>query len=355
MFEGLKDFGLYRKAYKQDALVRNCINMIAYFTTHRDYKLSYSLLKKGSESRKNEYDEWLKILAQSLVDANLLQALNTGVINMKVFGVAVFYFIYKKSGVIIDFIPLEPEMIQIKQKKTWDLDYLDYNSPVSGLQTIKPTDILFLINTPITRDYQGLSEVAPLIEVVETRRALYIDLRESAKRTWAPLVYAEVDTSGVPINKEDAVLKRFSEQLKPGTSQVFNLPVKFNVVDLKPNVESIVRGLEKADEEILGAFGIPKALASREKTLTRATLDVSLRALYESQVEGIQQYLKREVDKQVLSKYAQQWGLEEEIVFHLDWNPITSTGFSEMATAVSKLVDSQVMTISDAKKMLGLE
>jgi hypothetical protein len=70
------------------------------------------------------------------------------------------------------------------------------------------------------------------------------------------------------------------------------------VVDLKPDLNAIIKAIEKVDEEIIGNWGIPKMLLGREKTTMRASLEAALTALYEGPIGFEQLYFRRALEKQ---------------------------------------------------------
>ena len=76
-------------------------------------------------------------------------------------------------------------------------------------------------------------------------------------------------------------LDNLKTDLRPGAVVVTNRAVIPHVVQYNPDLNSLIRAMERQDEEIIGNYGIPKALLSRERTMARATLEFSLRAFYD--------------------------------------------------------------------------
>ncbi len=52
-------------------------------------------------------------------------------------------------------------------------------------------------------------------------------------------------------------------------------------------------------DDIVVHNSVPKALLAKEKSMNRATLEFSIRALFDGPIKGIQRYVKREIEKQL--------------------------------------------------------
>jgi len=114
-------------------------------------------------------------------------------------------------------------------------------------------------------------------------------------------------------------IKAFIEKIKPGKTIVHNQKVVPNIINMAPDISSLNASIEGADQEIIGNWGIPKALLSREKSVSQATLEFAIRSMYESSVASTQQYLKYEIEKQIYDDIAENLGYEDCHPEHI-WN-----------------------------------
>jgi len=134
---------------------------------------------------------------------------------------------------------------------------------------------------------------------------------------------------------------------------VTNLNVDGKVYDMKPDLNGLVRAEEKVDEEIMGNWQMPKALLSREKTMTKATLEFSLHALYAGPVAGVQRFYKRELERQWYDVIVTKMGHDPNVykVKH-EWNPMVLADAS-LIRALSDAVKNEVMTKEEMYSILG--
>lgn len=337
--------------YKRVPLVRQCINMIAHFTTRRGFDTHVEALT----NKKDEQD--MKLIKRH-VDTinrrvNLDLALYIATIKREIWGRAGYEIVRDENKNIVMLLPLASTTLKPHiDKTTMQIDYYKYTDE-QGDKQLDPQDVQYFVRDPLSYDKLGISAIEPLQTTVKLKANLEKDLLEAAKRLWAPIGLFQVDTSHVmgPDEKEKE-LRKFSDKLKPGQSVIYNKAVEGKVVDLKPDLTALVRAIEKADEEIIGNWGIPKALVSREKTLSKATLEFALRALYDSTIEGMQRHLKREIETQLYKYIIDDLNFTELYRIRHVWKP-TSFHDPELVRAMAYAVAKGAMTRREMFTILG--
>ena len=105
----------------------------------------------------------------------------------------------------------------------------------------------------------------------------------------------------------------------------------------------------------MGTWGIPKALLSREKTLTKATLQYSLKALYEGPVASVQRVFRDALENQWYPEVLRSLGYDpkETWIKHV-WNPVGEVD-SELLKALVKGVKDEVIPKQKLFEVMGWE
>jgi hypothetical protein len=324
------------EAYRRVGLVRKCINTTAYFSTRRGFKTACD-----NAQAKKEVDEINK-------KVSLGQMIYTSIIKREIYGRA-SWEILKINGVPSRLVPLRSDMIRpYIDPSTLELLYYTYAG-----RKLQKDECLFFPNDPLETDYRGESSVTPIMDSIKLKVNLERDLLEAAKRTWGPIGVFQMDTSDIadPVKKVTRMTE-FANSLKPGESVVMNRKIEGKIYDLKPDLGALVRSIEKADEEIMGNWGIPKAILAREKTVTKATLEISLKALYEGSIEGQQTYFKIALEQQWYPMLMKSLGYSEDVEIEHIWNPVAIQE-PDLIRAMLELVKEKMMTIAEAYALLG--
>jgi len=335
------------KEYKRTSLVRQCINLLAFYATRRGFK-TVILPLVGEE------EDYIRI--KNKIDrinekVNLDSAMKIAIIKMKVCGCAAFEIVRDTAGEIVRLLPLRSQDLELLIDENWNLTGYKY-SYGAKVVNYKPEDVLYFANNALEADLVGLSDVEPIMTAIETRRALEYDLRACARQYWAPIQLFSMDTRGIRPDQVKKALKDFADSLKPGRSIVHNQSVESKTISLHPNIGDIVLAMSRTDEEIIGNFNIPKALVARERTMNRATLEYSLRALYEGPIEGLQMDLKREIERQFYDRIVASEGLEGKVKIAHVWNPLTYEDFRDLAMVVANLYSKGVIDKDKAFEIL---
>jgi len=328
----------YWTIYQKISIVQQCINYVAGFAIRKGY-----IIVSDSESARDE-------ILQFNSDVNIDEFIHTNIIKRDVYGRAAWQ-IKKSRTSPWELIELQHRLIKpFVNQVTFVTEYYTYQYAKGGKI---PTDQVFYWPRYPRPQYKvGMSAIEPVIGAVNTKRNLERDILEASKRMWAPMAIFQVDTSAY-LTEEDkkSALTNFQSQLQPGRSIVVNQSIEGKPIDLHVDMNGLIRALEKSDEEISGNWGMPKALLSREKTLNRATLDTSLKALYEGPVATVQKQIKREIEKQLYIPYLKQRGYKD-VKVELVWNP-AATDEPEFVKAILKGIADGVLTKEEGFNLLG--
>jgi len=338
----------YLKVYQEEALVRSCIDTLAYFATSKGYFVTLEPLQENV--RISDHENVRHEIERMCYDVNLENTLNIGTRKMSIYGIAPFAIVKDDAGSIKRLLPLHADLMKVNLDEHFKLEKYTYDEKTP----YEPDEMLYLINNPLEANYTGFSRIEPILDAVKLKKHLEFDIKEASLRLWAPVGLFQMDTTTLTEEEEQKELKQFTDKLKPGNSVVFNKNVQATVVKMSPNVQMLIAAWEAANEEIIGNFGVPKALLAREKTMNRATLEFSIKAMYESQIEGIQAYLKHEVERQLYAQIIKEHNLEDQIRAIHNWKPYHKAELVSLSGAVVKLVEARIIGPRKAWELLAL-
>lgn len=303
-------------AYKKVSLVAQCINALSFYATRKGFHTTLDHARS---------EEVLKEINELNRRVNLDNVITMAIIKREIFGRAAYEIVRDTRGDITALLPLMSDAIIPEiDEKTQMIKHFNY-SYAKKTGTLAVEDVLYFPRLALHRDRRGRSAVTPIMNVIKLKVTLYRDILESAKRLWAGMAIFGMDTSDLrdPVKIKERLVE-FANQLKPGRSIVHNKAVDGKIVDLKPDLQGLIRAWEMADTEIMGNWQMPKAVFSREKTTTKATLNAALNAMYEGPIEGVQRFFKREIERQWYDRIVRKelkLDPKEYAVKHI-WNPV---------------------------------
>jgi len=349
-YEGMNKW--YRE-YRQDSLTRNCVNLLAFFSTCKGHETVLELtdqvaLSEEAKQKKLEKFTHVKDRVDQLNKAvNLDWILFIVVIKAKIYGKVGFEIQPKfEEGWPQRLIPLLSEKLKPDIEENWEHSGFTYKGQKGFYH---PGEILYFHNLSIEGDLEGLSDVEPIAGSAQTRRRIITeDLPEVAHTLWAPLSIHEVDTSGLSESEARKAIDDHIAQIKPGKSIATNQKIKVTVVDAKVNFTGLVTALEYCDTDIVGNFNVPRFLLSREKQVNRATAQIEYKAFIEGPIADIQRYNKRQIERQwydSITRKVLDLGEDEPLpvrVKHV-WNIVAFHDLYDLAEAISKLWGSHGM------------
>lgn len=337
----------YYAEYRRDALVRRCINILASWTTKEGYQTvlepadpsGMSKEEKEQYLKKPEYVEVKNKIDRINRDCQMDWILKVAVIKFKIFGKTGFEIVLNNDGSPRRLIPLRSEELAPKLNKDWDLEKFEY--PTEDREGFEPGKILYFVNEQMEADMLGLSAIEPVMDSIAARRKIIQeDLPEAAATLWAGIAIAQVDTSGLSDQEADKAVQDVIDHYKPGKIVATNQKTTIQVVDMKVDVEKLLKSLAECNDDIIGNFEVPRFLLNRLAEINRATAFAQLKAFAEGPINDIQRYLKREVERQWyeplvrnILKIAENE--EAPVVVKHEWTPLTTEDIIEWINAVS--------------------
>lgn len=255
----------FRKAYRQDELVQYCITLLAQFSTQKGFETKIQPL---GDQDPQDYTDVKCTIDKMNKDINLDYNLYLGQIKRYIYGFTGFEILTDDNGIPTRLIPLESEKLKPDINENFDWVGFEYTSAESDY---KREELFYLTTEDLDYNGIGMSKIEPVMHPLNVRYDIREDLKQASKRLWAPMGIFQVDTSAMDEDEEEKYLKKFKEQLKPGQSVITNKQIESKVVEMTPDLSAFVNALNKTEEEILGNFGIPKALVSKEKCAPGST------------------------------------------------------------------------------------
>lgn len=350
----------YYREYRRDSLVRSCIDVLAYFATGKGFDVYAEPVNPDEDPEK--YEDLIAYVNEINRRVNLDHILRQAVVKAKIYGKAAFEIVRdEKSGEPLELLPLDSTRIKPEiDEETWQLKSFKYGAHSGFYQ---PEEVLYFANNVLEADREGLSDIEPVMDALETRRIILSEsLKEAARVLWAGIGIHQVDTSGLSDEEAQAALEAHVRQIKPGKHIVTNQKIQVEIADLKPDLEKLIAELEYLDQEIIGNFRVPRFLIGREKQFNRATAYAELEAFVNGPIADIQRWLRREIERQwyePLTRLYLKLKPEEELPVKVKhkWNPISTADYTELAEAVAKLYGQGLGAITRRKayEMLGFD
>jgi len=335
----------YRE-YRRCSLVRRSINILASWTTKKGFQTVLEPIEAGMKDEekktfleKPEYVDLKNEIDRINKAVNLDWIIRVAEIKRKVYGKCGFEIVLDNDEKPRRLIPLKSTELHPKLDEDWELEKFEY--PTQDRAGYAPEQILYFVNEQIEGDMLGLSAIEPVLDSIQTRQKIIReDLKEAASTLWAGVAIAQVDTSGLTDAEADAAVQSVVDTYKPGKILATNLKTKFEVVDIKPDLEKLVKVLADCNDEIIGNFEVPRFLLNRLAEINRATAFAQLKAFAEGPVDDIQRYFKREIERQwydPLTRLILKTGEKEEppvTVKHV-WSPLTTEDIIEWINTVT--------------------
>lgn len=355
-------FSDYEDAYLNDEIVRQSINLLAYFGTQKGFTVKLKSVKDDVNTKNHQdvREKTEKILDKLKLDEKLLMA----EINRKIYGRAAFEIVYDNKGFPDRLIPLPSKKVKPVLNDNWELKGYRYTGqknvelvPDDHEIDYPPKKILYIPNDPLDAHKEGNSAIAPVMKTLETKDKLRDDMKKAAERLWAPVNVFQMNfdeyEEELSDDEKEEEMENFVNMLEAGEQIVTNESIDVTTTKLNPNLEAFVNVLEKLDQEILGNFGIPKALMARGKTTNRATLEYALKAMYEGPIASIQRAQKTELERQLYDRIVENMNRSDKVKVVHEWNPVSLIDFMNMAEPLSTLKESGIVDTPKAWEVMG--
>ena len=289
--------------YRRDALVRDCINALAFYSTNKGFETVLEPTKKMSREEQQrflevpEYVELKERIDEANKRVNLDRMIAIAIVKSKVHGHSGFEKIYANDGDVEELMPLDSTALDPIVDEEQGLTGFNYKYMQKDKDHYKPEDVLFFTNNQLEADWQGLSDIEPIIHSVETRRIIIQQaLKEASYVLWAGIGILNVNTEGMNATDSQNAVNNVSDELAPGKWITTNHKVSGQVYNLEPNLAGLVATLEYCDTDIIGNFRIPRFLLGREKSVNRACYSEDTLTLTEN---GWKHYWEVEIGEKI--------------------------------------------------------
>lgn len=304
-----KHMNNYHDVYEKVSLVRKCINLLSDFSV----AIGFDINSDSEEVEEEIREMWDR--------TNFPEIIKKAIKNREIWGCAAFHIVTDDDGKINNFVPLHPDkLVVIIDPDTMEISGFEYTTVRQGKIELEKEDVFYVTKDSLFSSQKGVSSLESIKTTIKRKWNLEKDMEQAAKRLWAPYNIFQYNTSYMKDEEEQKKeIKRFINKIGPGKTIVHNQNVEPNLVDMTPDLSALNTAIISADEEIIGNWGIPKALVSRERTEDMSTLEFALQAMYEGPIASIQQYFKKEIERQIYKQIADALGIEDTNPVHI-WN-----------------------------------
>ena len=341
----------YRQ-YRTDSLVRGCINALALWATKEGFDtviepIEQNLTPQQEQQVIRKYADLKAYVDAANQRVDLDHVLRAAVIKAKIWG---------KAGFEIEFDPNTKgpsRLVSLPMLSLFDLrPHVDEDWKLQGywwrgqIDFYKPNEILYFVNNALESDYEGLSDIEPILDDLETRGKIrQEDLKEAATTLWAGVAIHSLDVDRLPpgLTQEEvqALIDEHVASLRPGKHIATDNRWSIQVVDLKPDLQKLIEVKKELDAEVIGNFQVPKFILNRTEQVNRATSYSQLEAFVDGPISDIQRWIKRTVESQWYDQLTRAFlkvpdGQELPVRVRHRWREIRTTDFFQLLDAVSK-------------------
>jgi hypothetical protein len=356
--------------FRQDEMVRRCVVINGLFSTmtagfETELEATGSVEKEEKEAIIEKYGYVKEFIDDLNKKVNMDQVLFVSQVKRSIYGKAGWEIIFESDGgPPLWLLSLQSPKLKPDLSDDWSLKGFTYEGKP---EMYALEEILYFTNLQLENDREGLSDVEPIADICFARHNLLReDFPEISRTLWAPFILLQADTSGMSGTQEDAFLDRLIEAARAGKSLAFNRSVEATVVKVDINFGGLVQQLEKFEEAIQRAFGVPRFLLGKPIE-NRATAYAELEAYIQGPIAFIQRFFKRQLEAQwydpwtryILEQNGERVAEDAEppVMVKHRWNKIRGVDVYEMATAVANLYATSMGILADypdlAFEMMG--
>lgn len=354
IFEAYKGMEKHYREYRRDSLVRGCINALAYWATKEGFDTVLEPVGEGLTP-----DQQQQIIADNLPLKQYIDRINLQVRLKHVLRVAIIKAkIYGKAGFEIELnAKQEPgRLISLPLLSLFDLrPDVDEDWVLQGFwwrgqkDFYKPGELLYFTNNSLESDYEGISDIEPILDDLETRAKIRTeDFKEGATTLWAGIAIHSLDVDRLPAGLTDADIQNLIDthiaSLRPGKHVATDNRWTIQVIDLKPDLENLVKVKDSIDQEIIGNFQVPKFIINRTEAVNRATSYSQLEAFVDGPITDVQTWEGETVEEQWYTPLTRAFLKTPEGQYPLvrvrhRWREIRTSDFFALITAVATAYD----------------
>jgi len=321
MWRGLDD---YYREYIRNFLVRGSIDARAFWATKEGFETVIEDVIPGkiSEEKKAELKAYVDTING---DVKLDNRLRLALVKAPIWGKAGFEIEFQKKDAawLSGNAPVRLNSLKSPLLKpevdpdAWKLTSFEYDGKPKFYD---PDEVLFFVRSEIDDDWQGRSDIEPvLVESILDDRIIREDLMEAATTLWAGIAVHQLNLekaakAGITTDEDiDKIMEDYREQLRPGKHVITDDLWDIQVHDLKPDLGQLLAVSDKLERRILGSFKVPRFLLNIEAELNRATAEKELEGFVEGPVTDDQRWLKRIIEAQWYGRLTRQFlGLKPE-------------------------------------------
>jgi len=315
MWRGLDD---YYREYCRNFLVRGAIDARAFWATKEGFETVIEDVIPGkiSEEKKVELKAYVDRING---DVKLDNRLRLALVKAPIWGKAGFEIEFQKKDAPwiagnqpVRLNSLKSTLLAPKvDPDAWKLTSFEYNGKPDFY---KPEEVLFFVRSEIDDDWQGRSDIEPvLVESILDDRIIREDLMEACTTLWAGIAVHQLNLekaakAGITTDEDvDKLMEDYRQQLRPGKHVITDDLWDIQVHDLKPDLGQLLAVSDKLERRILGSFKVPRFLLNIEAELNRATAEKELEGFVGGPVTDDQRWLKRIIETQWYDRLARQF------------------------------------------------
>ncbi|MCL1977609.1 MAG: phage portal protein [Candidatus Bathyarchaeota archaeon] len=312
-FNGLPD---ELKYYKTVPMLRRCIDILAGYVASAGgfdtvLEPAFSLEEQQKDVYLQKYSHVKAYVDEINKKVNLDHILFVACVKMCLYGKAGFKKVLDSTGVPcrLHVLPVansdHQELQPVLNELSKELEGFKIQSSDGAIE-YKVSDVLYFVNTDLSGNWQGISDLDELVPVCIIYQIMQQSTPYMLKRMRNPYVVASVDTSGRMFSEEnvekekDALqkqLKALAEGIDSGSNVVTNNKVALEMVQLKIDLKAFMDYDDKQEAKIISYFGIPRFLVN-EPNVNRATAETEFTAFVEGTVAVKQRYIKRVLESE---------------------------------------------------------
>jgi hypothetical protein len=314
-----RGFDEYYREYCRNFLVRGSIDARAFWATKEGFETVVEDTGVGTPLSEEKKAQLKAYVDKINGDVKLDNRLRLALVKAPIWGKAGFEIEFQKKDA--PWMPGNPPVALHSLKSgllepkvdldTWKLTSLEYNGKPDFY---KPEEVLFFVRNEIDDDWQGRSDIEPvLIESILDDRIMREDLMEAATTLWAGIAVHQLNLekaakAGITTDEDiDKLMEDYREQLRPGKHVITDDLWDIQVHDLKPDLTQLLAVSDKLERRILGSFKVPRFLLNIEKELNRATAEKELVGFVEGPLGDDQRWEKRTVEAQWYDRLTRQF------------------------------------------------
>jgi len=264
--------------YEKSLYVYACVYKIAEKVATSDLLL-YQILNSNGDTKEVHNHDLLNLLYKPNPFQTKSEFLKITMINKKLCGDAFWYKVRSDRGKVVELWNLRPDFITIIKDKDKFIKAYELNKKDGTKELFAPEDIVhFKYPTPLD-DYFGTSPVKSASTRIETEGLASSYQRDFFLNNARP--DAAIKTAGnlTPAQKEemrDSFKERHQGKGKNSKLAIFEGGLEYQQLSISQREMDYIESMKFTRDDILVAFGVPKAIVSITDDVNRANAETSM-------------------------------------------------------------------------------